>query len=437
MATIGTTHTAQATWRKRWSGIFTWPVGPVDYGLLIATVALVAIGLMMVYSASLFVSLRYQDNVISYYFFRQLTAAVLGAVGILGFLLIDYQLIKRVSTPVMLATLVGLLIVLVRGDTLLGAKRGLYEGSFQPSELGKLITIFYIAHWLSSKGERIKDFGMGFIPFVVVVGIVGGLIAVQPDLSTAILIALVALTMFFVAGARFSHFALIVIIGTLAVLLLISVFPHARERWADYWEMVRDPTQAEWHIRQVFYGLARGGLFGLGLGNSFQKTGPLPVPHTDSILAVIGEELGLVGCLLTLGLLLFIGYRGFRIMRETENSYGKLLALGITSWLVYQAIINAAVMTGVIPFTGLPFPFVSYGGSSMLISLVGVGVLLSISQQNKRMAAGIASPARPKQRIPDRTVRPRSVPEWRKVNAAAGVSRRNRRSYSTRARSHH
>lgn len=436
MATIGTTHTARGTFRQRWSGLFTWPVGPMDYGLLIATLALVAIGLMMVYSASLFVSLRFQDNIITYYFFRQLIAAALGAASILFFLSIDYQLIKRVSTHVMLATLVGLLIVLVRGDTLLGARRGLYEGSFQPSELGKLITIFYIAHWLSSKGERIKDFGMGFVPFVVVVGIVGGLIAVQPDLSTAILIALVALTMFFVAGARFSHFALILIIGTLAVLLLISIFPHARERWADYWEMVRDPTQAEWHIRQVFYGLARGGLFGLGLGNSFQKTGPLPVPHTDSILAVIGEELGLVGCLLTLGLLLFIGYRGFKIMRETENSYGKLMALGITSWLVYQAIINAAVMTGVIPFTGLPFPFVSYGGSSMLVSLVGVGVLLSISQHNRRMEAGIASPARSKRRVSNRTVRPRAVPEWRKTNAAAGVSRRNRRSYSARARNH-
>jgi cell division protein FtsW len=406
----------------------------MDYGLLIATLALVAIGLMMVYSASLFVSLRYNDNVISYYFFRQLAAAGMGALGILFFLALDYQGIKRLSTQAMLVTLAALLIVLIRGDTLLGARRGLYEGSFQPSELGKLITIFYVAHWLSSKGERIKDFGMGFIPFVVVVGIVGGLIAVQPDLSTAILIALVALTMFFVAGARFSHFALILAIGTVAVLLLINLFPHARERWLDYWEMVRDPTQAEWHIRQVFYGLARGGLFGLGLGNSFQKTGPLPVPHTDSILAVIGEELGLVGCLVTLGLLLFIGYRGFRIMMETEDRYGKLMALGIASWLVYQAVINAAVMTGVIPFTGLPFPFVSYGGSSMLVSLLGVGVLLSISQKNKRLEAGMVDSGRPARRKSGRGAGSRAGSRWRKANAVVGVSRRDRRTYSARPR---
>ena len=434
MATIGTAHTSRTIGKKRWSDLIIWPIGPMDYGLLIATLALVAVGLMMVYSASLFVSLRWQDDVISYYFVRQLTAAVLGAAGVLVFLCIDYHLIRRTSTPVMLVTLAALLVVLVQGDTLMGAKRGLYEGSFQPSELAKLITIFYIAHWLSSKGERIKDFGMGFVPFVVVVGIVGGLIAVQPDLSTAILIALVAMTMFFVAGARFSHFALIVIIGTLAVLLLISVFPHARERWTDYWEMVQDPTQAEWHIRQVFYGLARGGPFGLGLGNSFQKTGPLPVPHTDSILAVIGEELGLFGCLLTLGLLIFIGYRGFRIMMDTEDVYGKLMALGITSWLVYQAIINAAVMTGVIPFTGLPFPFVSYGGSSMAVSLLGVGVLLSISQHNKRMEAGIAGPAKAGRRTPSRAAGPKSVPGWRKTNAAVGVGRRDRRPYSARPR---
>ena len=436
MATMGTAHTSRTISRRKWSDLITWPVGPTDYGLLIATLALVAIGLMMVYSASLFVSLRWQDNVISYYFVRQLIAVALGSAGILFFLGIDYQRIQRFSTYAMLGILAGLLTVLVTGDTLMGARRGLYEGSFQPSELGKLITIFYVAHWLSSKGERIKDFGMGFVPFVVVVGIVGGLIAVQPDLSTAILIALVALTMFFVAGARFSHFVLILVIGTVAVLLLISVFPHARERWTDYWQMVQDPTQAEWHIRQVFYGLARGGFFGLGLGNSFQKTGPLPVPHTDSILAVIGEELGLVGCLLTLGLMLFIGYRGFRIMMETENTYGKLMALGITSWLVYQAMINAAVMTGVIPFTGLPFPFVSYGGSSMFVSLLGVGVLLSIAQHNKRMEAGITGRAKGGRRTANRAVRPKSVPGWRKANAAVGVGRRDRRSYSARARGH-
>jgi cell division protein FtsW len=153
--------------------------------------------------------------------------------------------------------------------------------------------------------------------------------------------------------------------------------------------MLRDPSEVEWHTMQIFYGLARGGVPGQGLGNSFQKTGPLPVPHSDSILAVIGEEMGLLGCLVVLGLIAYIAVRGFRIVVETVDPYGRMLALGITSWLTYQALVNASVVVGIIPFTGLPLPFVSYGGTSMLISLLGVGVLLNISQQNKRVEAGL------------------------------------------------
>ncbi len=360
----------------------------MDYGLAVAVLALMAIGLIAVYSASLFIGLYYQGSA-EYYFWRQFIGSLVGVVGILFIQTFDYRLFRRVSTYVMLGTLLLLFFVLVAGDTLFGARRGLYQGSFQPSEVAKLVTIFYVADWLSSKGDRIKDFGMGLIPFVFVVGIVGGLIAVQPDLSTAILIVLIGFTMFFIAGARWSHFIAILLVGALAVILLISIFPHAAERWDDYVTMVQDPTKVAWHTKQVFYGLARGGLFGLGLGNSFQKTGPLPVPHSDSILAVIGEELGLAGCLLVLGLSAIIAFRGYRIVVETDDPYGRMLALGVTSWLVYQALINAAVIVGIIPFTGLPFPFVSYGGSSMVISLLGIGVLLNISQQNKKLEAGL------------------------------------------------
>lgn len=367
----------------------------MDYGLAVAVLALVSVGLIMVYSASLFVGLLYADSA-EYYFVRQLLGSILGVIGVVIIQTFDYHLLRRFSTVTMLGTLVLLLVVLVIGDTLQGARRGLYQGSFQPSELAKLIMIFYVADWLSSKGERIKDFGLGLVPFVFVVGIVGGLIAVQPDLSTAILIVLIGFTMFFIAGARWSHFVAILLVGIVAVYLLIQIFPHAAERWDDYVTMLRDPRDVEWHTRQIFYSLARGGVTGQGLGNSFQKTGPLPVPHSDSILAVIGEELGLVGCLLVLVLTAYIGIRGYRIVVETVDPYGQMLALGITSWLVYQALVNASVIVGIIPFTGLPFPFVSYGGSSMLISLLGVGVLLNISQQNKRLEAGVTRQVRSK-----------------------------------------
>ncbi|MBN1318506.1 MAG: cell division protein FtsW [Anaerolineales bacterium] len=413
------------TVRYRTESLFSRPFRRMDYGLLVATIALSTIGLIMVYSSSLFVSLTYTGT-INYYFIRQLVAVLLGFTGIIALQTIDYRIFRRFSIVSMLGTLFLLFFVLIVGDTLLGAKRGLYQGSFQPSELAKLIMISYIADWLSSKGERIKDFGMGFVPFVVLVGIVGGLIAVQPDLSTAVLITIVAFTMFFIAGARWSHFFFTVLVGVLAFILLISMFEHAAQRWNDYWLMVQNPNEAVWHIKQVFYGFARGGLTGRGLGNSFQKTGPLPMPHTDSILAVIGEELGLIGCLLVLLILLYIGYRGFRIMMDTKDSYGRMLSLGISSWLVYQALINTAVMTGVVPFTGLPFPFLSYGGSSMLVSLLGVGILLNISQQNKRLEAGL-----------DRKVMSKEPHKRGKSIASASVRRRDGRTHIPRpSRSH-
>jgi cell division protein FtsW len=412
MATIGTMHRSQ-TRSRRLRDYFSWPYRQMDYGLVLAVLALVAVGLIMVYSASLYVGLYFQGSA-DYYFRRQFVGAVLGVAGIFVLLTLDYHFIRRASTYVMLGTLALHFVVLVAGDTLLGARRGLYQGSFQPSELAKLVTIFYVADWLSSKGDRIKDFSMGLVPFVVVVGIVGGLIAVQPDLSTAMLIVLIGFTMFFIAGARWSHFISILLVGILAFVFLINVFPHAAERWDDYVTMLQDPGEVEWHTKQVFYGLARGGLFGQGLGNSFQKTGPLPVPHSDSILAVIGEELGLVGCLLVLALLGFIGSRGYRIVMKTADPYGQMLALGVTSWLVYQALVNAAVIAGIIPFTGLPLPFVSYGGSSMMVSLWGVGVLLNISQQNRKLEAGLAR-------------------QERRKSAAAGLGRRDRRTHLPRA----
>ncbi len=414
----------------------TWPPGRMDYALLIATVALVAVGLMMVYSASLFVSLRFQEgSPITYYFTRQLLGAGLGLAGLVVLLLVDYHLIRKLSTVAMLITLALLFVVLLFGAESLGATRGLFGGAVQPSELAKLVTIFYVADWLSSKGERIRDFGMGFVPFVSVVGIVGGLIAAQPDISQAALIAFIAFTMFFVAGARFSHFLLILLVGVIALVLLITIFPHAADRWDEYWTMLQDPTgELEYHTQQVIYSFARGGLFGQGLGNSFQKTGPLPLPHNDSIVAVIGEELGLVGCLFVLGLLLYIGFRGLRIAQQTEDTYGRLLALGITSWLVYQGLVNAAVMVGIIPFTGSPFPFVSAGGSSMATSVVGVGVLLSISQHNRRLEEGRARPAVKPQRANGAASSKRApATVKRSVNAAVGVGRRDGRTYLARA----
>ncbi|MEN8097657.1 MAG: putative peptidoglycan glycosyltransferase FtsW [Chloroflexota bacterium] len=421
----------QMPWARPRRGImdyFSFQIGPMDYPLLITTMALIAVGLMMVYSASLYFGMQVNDGNVTHYFSRQLQAVAGGIVAVVALLCVDYHLIRRGSTAVMLITIGFLFFVLVAGEAILGATRGLSQGSYQPGEFAKLVTVIYIADWLSSKGERIRDFGMGFLPFLILVGIVGALVAAQPDLSTAIIIGLTALTLFVVAGARFTHFSLIVGIGILAVFVLINLFPHANERWNDFWLMIKDPAEVEWHTQQVYFAFARGGLFGRGLGNSFQKTGPLPVPHTDSILAVIGEELGFIGCIVVFGLLLYIVFRGFKIALETDDQYGRLMAFGITCWLAYQAILNGAVMTGIIPFTGQPLPFVSYGGSSMVTSLTAIGVLLSISHKNKRLAAGIA---RTTKRRKSAKRRRSLVNRRREMNAVASVGRRNRRSHHT------
>jgi cell division protein FtsW len=274
----------------------------------------------------------------------------------------------------------GLIAILFFGEAIFGARRGLYEGSYQPSEVAKLATILYIAHWLSTKGNRVKKLSYGLLPFSLIVGVVCALIVRQPDLSTAGLVALISFTLFFVAGADWRQFAFAGALGGTVFTILVFTLPHAAARVDAYRMTLRDPAQAGWHVRQSLIALGRGGAFGVGLGESTQKFGPLPAAHTDGVFAILGEELGLVGALVVISLLVVLVWRGVRTAIRARDSYGFLLALGITSWLAYQALINIAVITAVIPFTGIPLPFISYGGSSLLISMIGVGILLNISR---------------------------------------------------------
>lgn len=214
----------------------------------------------------------------------------------------------------------------------------------------------------------------------MITGVVCALIVRQPDLSTAALIALISYSLFFVAGADWRQLSVAGIIGLVAFVFLMLTLPHARGRVDAYAAALRDPSQASWHVQQSLIALANGRWFGVGLGESTQKFGPLPAAHTDSVFAVLGEEMGLLGCLLTIALFGILVWRGFRTARKARDNYGSLLALGITCWLSFQALINIAVITAVVPFTGLPLPFLSYGGSSLAISLVGVGILLNISR---------------------------------------------------------
>ena len=350
-----------------------------DYWLLLAIAGMVVIGLLTVYSTTFDIGLRWKGNS-TYYIERQFMALFLGLTGFVIVMSFDYHFFRRFSVVIFLGALAGIVVTLMFGESILGAQRGLLGGSYQPAEVAKLATILYIAHWLSSKGDRIKMVTYGLVPFSIIVGVVCGLIVQEPDLSTAMLIAMVSFTLFFVAGADWRQFLLAVIIGGIVFAALVAFFPHASARWELYIEALNNPVEAGYQIEQTLAALGRGGIFGVGPGNSTQKFIPLPAAHTDGAFAIIAEEFGLVGSLAVMAILGLLIWRGLLAATRARDGYGALLAIGITCWIGYQALLNIAVITAVIPFTGIPLPFISYGGSAFAVSIVGAGILLNISR---------------------------------------------------------
>ena len=351
-----------------------------DYWLLLASAALLVVGFLMVYSTTFDLGDRFESNPV-YFLTRQVVAMGLGIAAIVVFMQFDYHILRYISVPLIMFTGLVLFLMLLFGQVdEYGAIRTLSEGSYQPSELAKLATILYIAHWLHSKGDRIKRINYGLVPFSIITGAMFTLIVFQPALSAAILIALISFTLFFVAGADLKQ---VVVAGALAlvvVIFLMLTLPHASQRIDDYMAAFRDPQLASYQVKQALGALANGGYFGVGLGKGDQKFGPLPLAHTDGVFAIVGEEMGLLGSVGVVLLLGFLAWRGFRVASRARDTYGFLLAVGVTVWISYQALINVAVITAVIPFTGMPMPFLSYGGSSMLMTLVGVGILLNVSR---------------------------------------------------------
>ena len=373
-----------------------------DYWMLLTVGALLILGLLMVYSTTYDYGFRFKDDS-SFYIRRQMTAAAIGIVSMVVIMQFDYRVLRRVSVIFLLGTLGLLAFVLFAGSVSFGAVRGLSEGSYQPSELAKLATVMYIAHWLSSKGDRIKDVTYGLLPFSLITGTVCALIVRQPDLSTAILVALTSFTIFFIAGADWRQFMFAGLIGGAAFISLMLTLDHARGRVDAYTTALQDPSQAHWHVQQSLIALGTGGWFGEGLGRGAQKFGPLPFAHTDGVFAVIGEELGFMGTFAVIVLFVLFAWRGFVAAKNARDSYGSLLALGITCWFCYQALINVAVITAVIPFTGMPIPFLSYGGTSLAVTLMASGVLLNISRDasiGKTLAKETRTPQTPLQGQP-------------------------------------
>jgi cell division protein FtsW len=357
-----------------------------DVPLILAIGALLVVGAMMVYSSTFDWSYQATGSPASI-FLRQLGWMGLGVGAMVVFARLDYHVWRWLAVPLMGVSILALLWVLVFGSSVFGAQRSFFNGSVQPSELAKFVTIVYLAVWLASKGDKIRAMSYGMLPFGIIVGGVAGLILLQPDLSAAGSIVLIATLMFFIAGADLFQMGLVALFGSGTVYVLfqmpIEIAVTGRQRLADYITGLQDLTQASWHVKQAAIAFVNGGLFGRGLGESHQKFGFLPTPHTDSIFAIIGEELGLLGCLVVIALFVALIWRGFKVAAGARDALGATLAAGIVCWVALEALINIAVMVGAVPFAGNALPFISYGGSNLVMTLTAMGVLLNISRRGE------------------------------------------------------
>lgn len=350
----------------------------IDYPLLIVVGILVIFGLIMVYDASVIQALSdFKDGY--YYIRQQLIWVLIGLFSMLFFSSFDYKRFKSLAFPILGFSLVLLLAVFIPGFGVSGggAHRWLRLGSLtlQPSEIIKLTSVIFLASIFEKK--------VRLVPLVVLIGIVAFITAVlQKDLGSTIVFVAISTVLYFVSGGPLWHFlaAIPFVVGGLLALVFTS--DYRSKRIVAFLDPFSDPQGFTYHISQVLIALGSGGLFGLGLGHSRQKFEYIPEVTTDSIFGIIGEELGLLGGLFLITLFGILMYRGFKIAEKSSDNFGKILALGLTSWLGIQVVINLSAMTALLPLTGVPLPFISYGGSALVANLTAVGILLNISKQS-------------------------------------------------------
>ncbi len=355
-----------------------------DYPLLLTVAALLVLGLVMVYSASFGLDMDLAGKPTTYFLLRQLQWAGIGLVGLLAMALIPYDTWRRWSVPIMAGALLVLTVLLLLRGGEDQAQRWLVGGnSVQPGEFVKLAVIIYISAWLASKGEKIRQLTYGMVPFAILLGLVTGLIVLQPNFSTAFLIVCTAVAMFFVAGADVLQLLIGGVVGGASLLVLVRTSTYRWNRVVTFLtDPLRDPLGKGFQTTRAIYALQSGGATGAGLGNSVQKMGYLYAPHTDAIFAIIGEELGLIGGLLIIAMYGFLAFRGLRVAQRCRDPFGALLATGITSLFVFQAALHIGVVTATVPFTGITLPLISFGGSSLVTSMAAVGLLLSVSRNS-------------------------------------------------------
>src|SRR5258708_5233207 len=348
----------------------------IDIILFITTILLTFFGLLMIYDASSFISFRDFGN--KYHYVRdQALWIVIGFIGMGAFSFFDYKKLYNYALALLIIAIVLLMLVFIPGVGVgvLGAHRWINLRFFilQPAEFVKLTLAIYLAAWFCNKEKN------RFTAFALLISLVLGLVMLEPDMGTAIIILSEAVVLYFLSGGNMLYFAASTPVIGLLGFFLIKLEPYRAKRLATFLNPNQGVQNASYHVRQILIALGSGGLTGVGLGNSLQKYAYLPENTTDSIFAIIGEELGLIGACLLIFIFMIVAWRGMYIAMQSKDQFGKLLAGGITAFLIVQMIINLGAQTALFPLTGVPLPFISYGGSALVVDLCSIGILLNIA----------------------------------------------------------
>jgi cell division protein FtsW len=352
-----------------------------DVPLILVTCTLVIFGLLMLFSASSDISLTVFGNA-TYIFRRQLLWLAIGGLAALFLTYFDYHKFRRLLLPMLITLWISLVAVLIIKDVRFNAARTILGGSVQPSELAKLVIIIYLCFWLYIRQDKLNDINVGLIPMGLLLGFTGGLIWLQPDLSAGATILILGVLLFILAGGDWRQILLITIVGGLVGLVMVKVIHTGEARINSYIDGLKDPIQASYQVRRSLEAVVRGGLFGVGIGQGTVKLTGLPVPHMDSIYAIIVEETGMLGATFVMGLYGLFLWRGLAIAKRSQDQLGSLLAGGMTIWIVMEAVINMAVIIGLFPVTGNVLPLISYGGSNMVTTFAGIGIILSVARNS-------------------------------------------------------
>ena len=352
--------------------------------------ALMLLGLTMVMSASSTYSVIKFDNVF-YLFNSHLFKVFLGIGAVILFAFIPYEYYRRLSKPLIILTTILLFVTLLFAPDIKGAGRWLNLGiiSIQPADIAKLALIVHLAVLLEAKASLLDDYKNGFLYFFIWIMVISGLIMLQPNISSGIMLIIISLVVVYAGGAKFKHIVVSMLISGAVIGAAAMIFPHSRSRIFTFVNSITSGGDLNFQVKQALYSLGSGGIFGVGIGNSMQSNLFLPEAYGDFIFAILGEEFGLIGSIAVLMAYLVFLACGILVAKKSKDMFGQLLAFGITISIVFYAFVNVAVTTGVFPTTGLPLPFISYGGTSLIFLCISVGILINIAFTNHMRQNGI------------------------------------------------